>query len=85
MRGRALDSAARCGEAAPSIGHMWHMPTHIYFPLKRYPEAAWQLEASIRTENAQAMHDRAFPSQSAPHNNEWLARTLLFLGRVHDA
>ena len=83
--GRALGSAARCGEAAPSIGHMWHMPTHIYFPLKRYPEAAWQLEASIRTENARVMHDRAFPSHLYPHNNEWLVRTLLFLGRVHDA
>jgi peroxiredoxin len=83
--GRALNSAARCGDAAPAIGHMWHMPTHVYFPLKRYPEAAWQLEAAIRTENARVIHDRALPSHLYAHNNEWLVRTLLFLGRVHDA
>jgi peroxiredoxin len=85
--GRALDSAAKCGETAPSIGHMWHMPTHIYFELRRYPEAAWQLEASIRTEHARMMHDRVLPDQVHlyAHNNEWLVRALLHLGRVHDA
>jgi peroxiredoxin len=82
---RALDSAERCGESAPAIGHMWHMPVHVYFPLKRYPEAAWQLEASIRTENARVMHDRALPSHLYAHNNEWLVRTLMFLGRVQEA
>jgi peroxiredoxin len=82
---RAVDSAARCGESAPAIGHMWHMPVHVYFPLKRYPEAAWQLEASIRTENARVMHDRSLPSHLYAHNNEWLARTLMYLGRVQEA
>ena len=82
---RALDSAERCGEAATAIGHMWHMPVHVYFPLKRYQEAAWQLEASIRTENARVMHDKASPSHLYAHNNEWLTRTLMFLGRIHDA
>ncbi len=85
--GRGLDSAAKCGDAAPSIGHMWHMPAHIYTPLKRYPEAAWQLEAALRTENARAMHDRVLPYKVDlyAHNNEWLVRMLLHLGRVHDA
>jgi peroxiredoxin len=85
--GRALDSAAKCGEASPSIGHMWHMPTHIYYALLRYPEAAWQLEASIRTEHARMIHDRVLPDQVHlyAHNNEWLVRTLLQLGRAHDA
>lgn len=84
---RGLDSAAKCGEAAPSIGHMWHMPTHIYYTLKQYPLAAWQLEASIRTEHARMMHDRVLPDQVHlyAHNNEWLVRTLLHVGRVHDA
>jgi peroxiredoxin len=85
--GRGLASAGKCGDAAPSIGHMWHMPTHIYYALKRYPEAAWQLEASLRTENARARHDRTVPYQVQlyAHNNEWLVRTLMHLGRVHDA
>jgi peroxiredoxin/tetratricopeptide (TPR) repeat protein len=84
---RGIDSAAKCGDAAPSIGHMWHMPTHIYTGLKRYPEAAWQLEASLRTENARAMHDREIPYQVHlyAHNNEWLVRTLMHVGRIHDA
>jgi peroxiredoxin len=82
-----LDSAAKCGESAPAIGHMWHMPTHIYFPLKRYPEAAWQLEAALRTENARILRDHILPDQVElyAHNNEWLVRTLMHLGRVHDA
>ncbi|HXY37666.1 MAG TPA: peroxiredoxin family protein [Planctomycetaceae bacterium] len=87
MESRALDSADHCGDSAPSIGHMWHMPTHIYFTLHRYPQAAWQLEASIRTEHARQIHDRVIPDQSIfyAHNNEWLVRTLLYMGRVDDA
>jgi len=83
----ALDSAALCGATSPSIGHMWHMPTHIYYPLLMYPEAAWQLEASIRTEHARMIHDRVIPDQVHlyAHNNEWLVRTLLQLGRANDA
>jgi peroxiredoxin/tetratricopeptide (TPR) repeat protein len=82
---RVLVSAAKCGESAPSIGHMWHMATHAYYPRKDYVRAAWQLEASIRTENAHAMHDWIPPSHLYAHNNEWLIRTLLRLGRVHEA
>ena len=43
---KALDSAAKCGAAAPAIAHMWHMPGHIYSRLKRYHDAVWQQEAS---------------------------------------
>ncbi len=84
---RGLDSAGKCGEAAPAIGHMWHMPTHIYASLKRYPLAAWQLEACLRTNNARAMHDRVMPYEVEfyAHDNEWLIRMLMHLGRVHDA
>ena len=82
-----LDSAAKCGPSAPSIGHMWHMPTHLYYGLGRGAEAAWCMEASIRTEHARMMHDRVLPDQVDlyAHNNEWLVRMLLLLGRVHDA
>jgi peroxiredoxin/tetratricopeptide (TPR) repeat protein len=84
---RGLDSASKCGEAAPSIGHMWHMPTHIYSALKQYPAAAWQLEACLRTDNARTMHDHVAPYQVElyAHNDEWLVRMLLHLGRVRDA
>jgi peroxiredoxin/multidrug efflux pump subunit AcrA (membrane-fusion protein) len=84
---QGLTSAAKSGESAPGIGHMWHMPTHIYYPLRRYPEAAWQLEACLRTENARIERDHILPDQVElyAHNNEWLVRTLMQLGRFHDA
>jgi peroxiredoxin len=82
-----LDSALKCGPSAPSIGHMWHMPTHLYDGLGRAAEAAWCMEASMRTEHARIMHDRVIPDQVRlyAHNNEWLVRMLLYMGRVREA
>ncbi|MCA8999994.1 MAG: redoxin domain-containing protein [Planctomycetaceae bacterium] len=84
---RALNSAAKCGEAAPAIAHMWHMPGHIYSRLKRYHDAVWQQEASARVDHAHMMRDRVLPDQihNFAHNNEWLIRNLIHIGRAHDA
>ena len=84
---RAVKSASRCGPAAPSIAHMWHMPGHIYSRLKRYEDAVYQQEASARVDHAHMMRDRVMPDEihNFAHNNEWLIRNLVFLGRVHDA
>lgn len=84
---RALDSAARCGPAAPDIAHMWHMPGHIYSRLKRYSDAAWQQEASARVDHAHMMRDRVMPDQihNFAHNNEWFIRNMIFIGRWRDA
>ena len=83
----ALASAARCGQSSPSIAHMWHMPGHIYSRLKRYNDAVWQQEASARVDHAFMMRDRVMPDEihNFAHNNEWLIRNLIFVGRVHDA
>jgi peroxiredoxin len=83
----ALDSAAKCGPAAPGIAHMWHMPGHIYSRLKRYHDAAWQQEASARVDHAHMMRDRVLPDQihNFAHNNEWLIRDLIHIGRMNDA
>jgi peroxiredoxin/tetratricopeptide (TPR) repeat protein len=83
----ALDSAARGGQAAPGIAHMWHMPGHIYSRLERYADAAWQQEASARVDHTYMMRDRIFPDQihNYAHNNEWLIRDLVHVGRVRDA
>ena len=82
-----LDSAARCGQAAPGIAHMWHMPGHIYSQLKRYHDAAWHQEASARVDHAHMMRDRVMPDQihNFAHNNEWLARNLMYVGRFRDS
>ena len=85
--GQALTSAARCGQASPAIAHMWHMPGHIYSRLKRYNDAVWQQEASARADHAYMMRDRVLPDQihNYAHNNEWLIRNLVHLGRWRDA
>ncbi|MEM7452884.1 MAG: redoxin domain-containing protein [Planctomycetota bacterium] len=83
----AVASAARCGISAPAIAHMWHMPGHIYSRLKRYEDAVFQQEASARVDHAHMMRDRVMPDEihNFAHNNEWLIRNLVFLGRAHKA
>ncbi len=83
----ALQSAALCGPSMPGVAHMWHMPGHIYSRLHRYHDAAWQQEASARVDHAYMNRARLIPDQihNFAHNNEWLTRNLLFVGRVNDA
>ena len=83
----ALQSAANCGPSSPGIAHMWHMPGHIYSKLKRYADAAWQQEASARVDHAHMIRARLMPDEihNFAHNNEWLIRDLLYIGRVQDA
>ena len=84
---RALASSALCGQGAPSIAHMWHMPGHIYWKLNRYADSAWQQEASARVDHAHMVRDRVMPYKihNYAHNNEWLTRSLSHVGRAHDA
>jgi peroxiredoxin len=85
--GRALKSAALCGQSSPGIAHMWHMPGHIFSDLHRYADAAWQQEASARVDHAYMIRDGVLPDQifNYAHNNEWLIRDLAAVGRVNDA
>ncbi|MCM8530508.1 MAG: redoxin domain-containing protein [Lentisphaeraceae bacterium] len=84
---QALNSAALGGEGSPSIAHMWHMPGHIYSRLHRFADAAWQQEASARTDHRHMMRDLVLPDQihNFAHNNEWLIRNLINLGDVDRA
>jgi peroxiredoxin len=84
---RALKSAAVLGQSAPGIAHMWHMPGHTFTRLKRFGDAAWQQEASARTDHAHMMAARILPEQihNYAHNNDWLIENLLFIGRVREA
>lgn len=84
---RALKSAARGGQAGPSIAHLWHMPGHIFSRLKRYSDAVWQQEASSRADHAHMMRDRVMPDQihNYSHNQEWMTRNLIHIGRSRDA
>ena len=84
---QALASVGICGQAAPAIAHMWHMPGHIYSRLKRYHEAVYQQEASARVDHAHMMKHLVLPDQihNFAHNNEWCIRNLIHIGRVRDA
>ena len=83
----AIDAAAKCGPSAPGIAHMWHMPGHTYSRLHRYADAAWQQEASARVDHAHMMRDQVMPDQihNYAHNNEWLIRDLVLIGRAREA
>jgi peroxiredoxin len=84
---RAIPSAARCGQSAPAIAHMWHMSGHTFSNLRRYNDGAWQQEASARVDHAYMAAARIMPEQihNYAHNNDWLVENLGFIGRVHDA
>ncbi len=83
----ALTSAARCGQAAPGIAHMWHMPGHIYSKTHRYHDAVFQQEASARVDHAHMMRDRVMPHRihNYAHNNGWCVENLAFIGQIEDA
>lgn len=84
---RALTSGANCGQAAPGIAHMWHMPGHTFSKLKRMDDAAWQQEAATRVDHAYMIRSVILPDQihNYAHNEEWLIRTYNDLGRAKDA
>jgi peroxiredoxin len=83
----ALKSGANCGQAAPGIAHMWHMPGHTFSKLKRPDDAAWHQEASTRVDHAYMIRSYILPDQihNYAHNEEWLTRTYNDLGRAQDA
>jgi peroxiredoxin len=81
---RALASSALCGQSAPAIAHMWHMPGHIYSRVHRYEDAAWHQEASSRADHAHMRRFFLLPDQifNYAHNQEWLVRSLVTLGQA---
>ncbi|MDF1787618.1 MAG: redoxin domain-containing protein [Verrucomicrobiales bacterium] len=84
---QALPSAARCGQSAPGIAHMWHMPGHTYSKTHRYEDAVYQQSASGRVDHAHMMRDHVMPHKihNYAHNNGWCAENLGFLGRIDEA
>jgi peroxiredoxin len=80
-------SAALCGPVAPAVPHMWHMPGHTYAANKRYADAAWQMEAAHRVENAYLTRMHIVPDENHlyVHNRGWLIDNLDYSGRIRDA
>ena len=74
---RGHESASLCGQSAPGIAHMWHMPGHTYHQaqtLRRRRLAAGSLGPR---RSRYMMRDRILPDQihNYAHNNEWLVAT----------
>ena len=84
---RAVASAGLCGQSAPAIAHMWHMPGHTYSKVERPEDAAWQQEAALRVDHAYMIRTQILPDQihNYAHNTEWFIRTLIELGEIHKA
>jgi len=84
---RALRSAAANGDSAPGIAHQWHMSGHVYDKLHRHAEATWQQEAASRVDHAQMQRDHVMPFliHNYAHNQEWLARSLSYVGAADAA
>jgi len=84
---RAVSSAAKCGQAAPGIAHMWHMPGHTFSKVNRLDDAEWQQEAATRVDHAYMIRTQILPDQihNYAHNTEWLIRTLNQLGQARKA
>ncbi len=84
---RAVPAADRLGGLNPVIGHMVHMPGHIYMQVGRYEDAA---EANRRALEA----DRRFTSQTEPggawpmyhaHNIHFLSAAAAWQGNSREA
>ncbi len=84
---RALPSCPQIGASAPAIAHQWHMAGHIYAKAHRHLEAAWQQSAAGRVDHAYQMRDRVMPFliHNYGHNQEWLARSLSYIGEANTA
>ncbi|HEY2573353.1 MAG TPA: hypothetical protein VGH65_04760, partial [Verrucomicrobiaceae bacterium] len=84
---RAVSSAAQCGQSAPAIAHMWHMPGHTFSKVNRLDDAEWQQEAATRVDHAYMIRTKILPDQihNYAHNTEWLIRTLNQIGQPHKA
>jgi tetratricopeptide (TPR) repeat protein len=76
---RALASAQQLGTLAPMVGHLVHMPSHIYFRLGRYREAVAANEGAVKADRDYAAATGA-TSDYAIHNLHFLWVSALWSG-----
>lgn len=85
---RALDSAERLPALAPGLGHLVHMPTHVYFHMGRYADALDANERAIEADRTLAKalgDDRAYATGYALHNHQFLWTAAIMAGRAGKA
>ena len=77
--GRALASAEQLGALAPIVGHLVHMPSHIFFRLGRYREAVAANTAAVKADHEYAAAT-GVRSDYAIHNLHFLWVSALWGG-----
>ena len=76
---RALASAEQLGALAPIVGHLVHMPSHLFFRLGRYREAVAANSAAVQADREYAAATGA-ESDYAIHNLHFLWISALWSG-----
>ena len=79
----ALVSAQRLPAIAPGVGHLVHMPSHVYLRLGRYHDAVLANQAAVSADQRYAtatIADRAYAAGYALHNQHFLWASALWSG-----
>lgn len=82
---RALASARRLAAIAPGVGHLVHMPAHVYFRLGRYEEAMRANEAAIEADRMNfgpGGASAAYEAGYGDHNHHFLWASAMMAGRA---
>jgi len=86
--GRALPEADRLTKLAPGAGHLVHMPSHIYFRVGRYDDAAKANAHAIRVDRAY-IRERGDKNDYAmmyyPHNIDFLWASYMMEGNQRES
>jgi len=85
---KALASADRIGALAPAVGHLVHMPSHIYLRLGRYHDAVLANRAAVESDREYLAAVNANPTYAAdyvPHNVHFLWASALWSGESQAA
>lgn len=80
---RALASAERIGILAPAVGHLVHMPSHIFLRVGRYHDAVRANRAAVESDRAYLAAvnaNAAYAADYVPHNVHFLWASALWSG-----
>lgn len=80
---QALASAERIGTLAPAVGHLVHMPSHIFLRVGRYHDAVRANRAAVESDRAYLAAvnaNAAYAADYVPHNVHFLWASALWSG-----
>lgn len=84
----AVPCAERLAELMPGVGHMVHMPAHIYIRVGRYADAITANEHAVHADESYVERQRPqglYPLSYYPHNYHFLAFAATMAGRKSQA